>query len=92
MSRRRPMRASTTVGIWWMHFLYMRIGNVYIVIVVNNNANVACSFKFVVEVYTGEWLHRYMPLKEQMVSTEADRLGQVSISNASRRQHTGSGV
>lgn len=31
-------------------FLYMRISNVYIVIVVNSNANVACAFKFVVEV------------------------------------------
>lgn len=32
-------------------FLYMRISNVYIVIVVSSNANVACAFKFVVEVY-----------------------------------------
>lgn len=31
-------------------FLYMRISNVYIVIVVSGNANVACAFKFVVEV------------------------------------------
>ncbi|RWW90318.1 hypothetical protein BHE74_00000535 [Ensete ventricosum] len=31
-------------------FLYMRISNVYIVIVVSKNANVACAFKFVVEV------------------------------------------
>ncbi|KAE8690268.1 AP-2 complex subunit mu [Hibiscus syriacus] len=30
-------------------FFYMRIGNVYIVIVVSSNANVACAFKFVVE-------------------------------------------
>jgi AP-2 complex subunit mu-1 len=30
-------------------FLYMRISNVYIVIVVSSNANVACAFKFVVE-------------------------------------------
>ncbi|THU74669.1 hypothetical protein C4D60_Mb04t35830 [Musa balbisiana] len=30
-------------------FLYMRISNVYIVIVVSKNANVACAFKFVVE-------------------------------------------
>nr|GMD82201.1 AP-2 complex subunit mu [Ipomoea batatas] len=30
-------------------FLYMRISNVYIVIVVSTNANVACAFKFVVE-------------------------------------------
>ena len=31
-------------------FFYMRISNVYIVIVVSSNANVACTFKFVVEV------------------------------------------
>ncbi|KAF8118554.1 LOW QUALITY PROTEIN: hypothetical protein N665_0004s0036 [Sinapis alba] len=30
-------------------FVYMRISNVYIVIVVSSNANVACGFKFVVE-------------------------------------------
>ncbi|KAJ4832366.1 hypothetical protein Tsubulata_035170 [Turnera subulata] len=44
------------------------------------------------QVYTGEWLRHYMPLKERMVSTEADRVGQVSISNASRRRLAGSGV
>lgn len=32
-------------------FLYMRISNVYIVIVVSSNANAASAFKFVVEVY-----------------------------------------
>ena len=31
-------------------FLYMRINNVYIVIVVSSNANAACALKFVVEV------------------------------------------
>ena len=31
-------------------FFYMRINNVYIVIVVSSNANVTCAFKFVVEV------------------------------------------
>eukprot|EP00897_Mesotaenium_endlicherianum_P003079 jgi/Mesen1/279/ME1152907C09508 len=30
-------------------FLYMRISNVYVVIVVSSNANVACAFKFVTE-------------------------------------------
>ncbi|KAL0287088.1 UNVERIFIED_CONTAM: AP-2 complex subunit mu [Sesamum calycinum] len=33
-------------------FFYMRISNVYIVIVVSSNANVACAFKFVVEAVT----------------------------------------
>lgn len=32
-------------------FLYMRISNVYIVIVVSSNANAACALKFVVEVW-----------------------------------------
>ena len=31
-------------------FLYMRINNVYNVIVVNNKTNVTCVFKFVIEV------------------------------------------
>ncbi|KAF9665029.1 hypothetical protein SADUNF_Sadunf16G0079600 [Salix dunnii] len=44
------------------------------------------------QVYTGEWLRHYLPLKERMVQTDADRLGQVSISNASRRRLAGSGV
>ncbi|XP_062153107.1 citrate synthase, glyoxysomal isoform X2 [Alnus glutinosa] len=44
------------------------------------------------QVYTGVWLRHYMPLKERMVSTEADRLGQVSVSNASRRRLAGSGT
>ncbi|XP_030462884.2 citrate synthase, glyoxysomal [Syzygium oleosum] len=44
------------------------------------------------QVYTGVWLRHYMPLRERAVSTEADRLGQVSISNASRRRLAGSGV
>ncbi|KAK9088662.1 hypothetical protein Scep_027744 [Stephania cephalantha] len=44
------------------------------------------------QVYTGVWLRHYMPLKERMMSTEADRLGQVSVSNATRRRLAGSGV
>ncbi|GMY08900.1 citrate synthase, glyoxysomal [Fagus crenata] len=43
-------------------------------------------------VYTGAWLRHYMSLKERMVTPEADRLGQVSVSNASRRQLLGSGI
>ncbi|KAK4758918.1 hypothetical protein SAY87_020219 [Trapa incisa] len=44
------------------------------------------------QVYTGVWLRHYMPLKERMPSAEVDKLGQVSISNASRRRLTGSGI
>lgn len=46
----------------------------------------------IIQVYTGEWLRHYLPLKERMMLTEADSLGQVSISNASRRRLAGSGI
>lgn len=46
----------------------------------------------IIQVYTGVWLRHYMPLNERMVLTEADRLGQVSVSNASRRRLAGSGI
>jgi hypothetical protein len=46
----------------------------------------------IIQVYTGVWLRHYMPLNERMVSTEADKLGRVSISNASRRRLAGSGI
>ncbi|XP_020249629.1 citrate synthase, glyoxysomal-like [Asparagus officinalis] len=44
------------------------------------------------QVYTGVWLRHYQPLRERMISTEADKLGQVSVSNATRRRLAGSGV
>ncbi|KAG9132063.1 hypothetical protein Leryth_022508 [Lithospermum erythrorhizon] len=44
------------------------------------------------EVYTGVWLRPYMSLKERNVPSESDKLGQVSISNATRRRLAGSGV
>lgn len=50
------------------------------------------SFHLNFQVYTGVWLRHYMPLKERMSSTDADKLTQVSISNASRRRLAGSGV
>ncbi|RRT79018.1 hypothetical protein B296_00003412 [Ensete ventricosum] len=43
-------------------FLYMRISNVYIVIVVSKNANVACAFKFVVEVCCSNILFNFYSL------------------------------
>lgn len=43
-------------------FLYMRISNVYIVIVVSSNANVACAFKFVVEVIRSFLLRAYQSI------------------------------
>ncbi|GFS45465.1 citrate synthase 2 [Actinidia rufa] len=44
------------------------------------------------QVYTGVWLRHYMPLTERMVPTEADKLGQVSVSNATRRRLSGKGA
>ncbi|KAF5206838.1 Citrate synthase, glyoxysomal [Thalictrum thalictroides] len=44
------------------------------------------------QVYKGEWLRHYIPLKERLVSTEADRLGQVSVSNATKRRLAGAGI
>ncbi|KAH9794174.1 Citrate synthase 2 (peroxisomal) [Citrus sinensis] len=43
------------------------------------------------QVYTGVWMRHYMPLKERMIEKNADRLGQVSVSNATRRRLAGSG-
>ncbi|KAF5189996.1 Citrate synthase, glyoxysomal [Thalictrum thalictroides] len=44
------------------------------------------------EVYTGEWLRRYLPPRERIVTNEGDKLGQVSVSNATRRRLAGSRV
>ncbi|KAJ8638942.1 hypothetical protein MRB53_015636 [Persea americana] len=44
------------------------------------------------QVYTGAWLRHFKPLKERPVMHEADKLGQVSVSNASRRRLAGSGI
>nr|GME07603.1 citrate synthase, glyoxysomal-like [Ipomoea batatas] len=44
--------------------------------------------------YTGVWLRHYMPLRERTPSSEAaaDKLGQVSVSNATKRRLAGSGA
>lgn len=42
------------------------------------------------QVYTGVWMRHYLPPKERMISNEADRLSQVSVSNATRRRLAGS--
>ncbi|XP_022149691.1 citrate synthase, glyoxysomal [Momordica charantia] len=44
------------------------------------------------QVYTGEWLRHYIPPKERLVPVKSDRLGQVSVSNASKRRLSGSGI
>ncbi|KAL9252190.1 Citrate synthase, glyoxysomal-like protein [Drosera capensis] len=44
------------------------------------------------QVYTGVWLRHYTPSKEREEMAEADRLGQLSVSNATRRRLAGSGV
>ncbi|MCD9637636.1 hypothetical protein HAX54_021038 [Datura stramonium] len=44
------------------------------------------------QVYTGVWMRHYMPLKERSPQTDADKLGQVSVSNATKRRLAGSGA
>ncbi|KAL8088324.1 citrate synthase, glyoxysomal-like [Apium graveolens] len=44
------------------------------------------------QVYTGVWLRPYTPQRERMVPTETDKLGKVSVSNATRRRLAGSGA
>ncbi|GAB4824805.1 hypothetical protein Ancab_007675 [Ancistrocladus abbreviatus] len=44
------------------------------------------------QVYTGVWMRHYIPLKERSEMTEAEKLGQISASNASRRRLAGSGA
>ncbi len=43
------------------------------------------------QVYTGVWMRHFQPLKERL-SAGADKLGQVSVSNATRRRLAGSGA
>uniref|UniRef100_A0A6N2M9S4 Citrate synthase n=1 Tax=Salix viminalis TaxID=40686 RepID=A0A6N2M9S4_SALVM len=42
------------------------------------------------QVYVGEWLRHYTPLKAREVSSNADELGKISVSNASMRRLAGS--
>nr|XP_010916480.1 citrate synthase, glyoxysomal [Elaeis guineensis] len=44
------------------------------------------------QVYKGTWLRHYMSLKERTLSAETDKLGQLAISNATRRRLSGSRV
>ncbi|KAJ3692101.1 hypothetical protein LUZ60_012451 [Juncus effusus] len=44
------------------------------------------------QVYTGVWLRHYMSSKERQLSSETDQLGQVSVSNATRRRLAGSNI
>ncbi|GAU42679.1 hypothetical protein TSUD_131070 [Trifolium subterraneum] len=46
------------------------------------------------QVYVGEWLRHYKPTKERTVSntSNTDKLGQLSVSNASKRRLAGSGI
>ncbi|WVY92053.1 hypothetical protein V8G54_037567 [Vigna mungo] len=44
------------------------------------------------QVYVGEWLRDYVPINTRTPSSNADKLGQVTISNASKRRLAGSGV
>ncbi|GER49559.1 citrate synthase [Striga asiatica] len=44
------------------------------------------------QVYTGVWLRPYMPLRERIITQEKDKLGQVAVSNATKRRLAGSGA
>ncbi|XP_054797409.1 citrate synthase, glyoxysomal-like [Prosopis cineraria] len=44
------------------------------------------------QAYIGEWLRHYTPINERSVSSNADRLGELAISNASRRRLAGSSL
>ncbi|THU53564.1 hypothetical protein C4D60_Mb10t15750 [Musa balbisiana] len=44
------------------------------------------------QVYTGVWFRHYTPVRERMVSETTDKLGQVAVSNASKRRLAGSRV
>lgn len=46
------------------------------------------------QVYVGEWLRHYAPTKERTVpsGSNTDKLGQLSVSNASKRRLAGSGI
>ncbi|KAK1366307.1 hypothetical protein POM88_041868 [Heracleum sosnowskyi] len=41
------------------------------------------------QVYTGVWLRPYILHRERMVPTDTDKLGQISVSNATRRRLAG---
>ncbi|CAN6445468.1 unnamed protein product [Victoria cruziana] len=42
------------------------------------------------QVYTGVWLRHYAPVRERSETEEADKLGQLLVSNATRRRLAGS--
>ncbi|KAG5064676.1 hypothetical protein JHK85_005859 [Glycine max] len=44
------------------------------------------------QVYVGEWLRHYTQVNVRTTSSDADKLGEVAISNASKRRLAGSGV
>ncbi|KAL8140390.1 hypothetical protein V2J09_006411 [Rumex salicifolius] len=44
------------------------------------------------QVYTGVWLRHYEPLEERKVVDEANKLGQISVSNATRRRLAGAKI
>ncbi|MED6183022.1 hypothetical protein PIB30_034027 [Stylosanthes scabra] len=44
------------------------------------------------QVYVGEWLRHYAPIKERTESSNNDKLGQLTVSNASKRRLAGTGI
>jgi len=44
------------------------------------------------QVYVGEWLRNYTPINQRTISSNTDKLGQLAVSNASKRRLAGSGA
>jgi hypothetical protein len=44
------------------------------------------------QVYTGFWLRHYTPVRERVLSSQSEELGQVATSNATRRRRAGSAL
>ena len=44
------------------------------------------------QVYTGVWLRHYTPVRERVLPSQSEELGQIATSNATRRRRAGSAL
>jgi len=44
------------------------------------------------QVYTGVWLRHYTPVRERVLPSQSEELGQIATSNATRRRRVGSAL
>jgi hypothetical protein len=44
------------------------------------------------QVYTGVWLRHYTPIRERVLPSQSEELGQIATSNATRRRRSGSAL